>query len=460
MLVILTPIIITPYISRVLGVDNVGVYNYAFSIVNYYVLFGCVGLNLYGQREIAYVKNDKTKVSKIFYELQIVRLITISIALIIYYSITVRYAQYPTVYMIFGLEILASLFDVSWFFQGLENFKMPAIRTLIIKGCFIVSVFVFVKTESDLTTFIFWYAISLLLGNLSLCFSLPKELIRISLGNLNVVKHLRPIFALFLPQIATNVYTQLDKTMTGLLTGHNYAEVTYYSQAESIVKIAMTVITAIGGVMLSRVATVFVENDMETIKKYISKSFRFMFFLAWPMVIGIALVAEDFVPWFFGEGYDGVVPCMIALAPLVLIIGVSNIFGTQYLLPTGKTKLYTISVLVGMCVNIALNFLLIPRFYAIGAVIATLLAEISVSVTQYIFVKDTFSVKLLLCGWKNAIMAIIMGVAVYFTASALPSTLWATIVEIVIGGIIYFALYLRFDKKELFTKNMGDYYEI
>ena len=437
MLIILTPIIVTPYISRVLGPDNVGIYNYAFSIVNYFILFGCVGLNLYGQREIAYVKDDKEATSKLFYELQIIRTVTITLAIATYLLTTVRVSQYPLYYLLLGIEILASLFDITWFFQGLENFKMPALRNIVIKGLFLLCVFVFVKEETHLWIYIICYALSLVIGNLSLWFSLKGELVKVPVLALRPLSHMSPVLILFFPQVATNVYTQLDKTMTGLLTDHNYAEVSYYSQAESIIKIAMTIITSVGGVMLSRVAAVFSKDDTAAVKDYIEKSFRFMFLLAWPMVFGFVAVASDFVPWFFGPGYDKVVPCMIALAPLVLIIGISNILGTQYLLPTNQTKLYTISVLSGMCVNVILNFIFIPKFLSIGAVIATLIAECAVTLTQFVFVRKTFSLKILLFGWKNFIAALLMGIATFALSNLLPSTIWATAVEVLLGVILY-----------------------
>ena len=443
-LVMVLPVVTTPYLSRVLGETNLGIYNYALSIVNFFILFGCVGLNVYGQREIAACREDRFARSRIFFELLTIRAVTLSLSIAAFVFVLLPRVDYPRIYWILGIELFASLFDVGWYFQGREEFRMQSLRTLVTRVISVTCVFVFVRDEGDLEIFCVCYALSLFLGNFSLVPPLRRELQRVPRRTLRFKRHFLPIFWMFLPQAAANVYTQLDRTMIGLLTGHNYAEVTYYSQAEKIVKLSLSLITAIGSIMLSRVAAVLAENENDRAKAYIEKSFRFMLLLGLPITVGLAAVAEDFVPWFFGEGYDPVTPCMALLSPLVLIISTSNILGTQYLLPARRMRDYTLSIVCGMTVNILCNALLIPRFGAKGAVVATLFAETVVCAAQFIFLRGIFSPALLLRQPRCIPAAAAMGAAVWGLSRLLPGRIWATAVEVAVGAAVYFGLVLLF----------------
>lgn len=452
-LAIILPIVTTPYVTRVLGNENLGIFNYAQSIVNYFVLFGCIGLNTYSQRQVAFYKGDRQKQSQVFWEVLLIRVVSLTASIVLYGIFIVRTADYPLCYAIFGLELLAALVDVSWFLQGNEDFRNNTIRAIITRLLGLVCIFLFVKNETHLNIYILCCAGAILVGNLSLLPFLRKFLCRVPWKELRPLKHLKPALILFLPQVAINVYTQLDKTMIGVLTGYNYDQVGYYSQAEKIVKLAMTIVTSIGGVMLSRVTVALAHNDQAGAKEYINKSFRFLFLLGWPIAVGLAVAAPDMVPWFFGPGYDAVVPCMVALSPLVLIVGTSNVMGVQYMIPAKRMTEYTISILCGLCVNVLLNVLLIPRLGAMGAVAATLAAETVVTLKQYHSLRNVFRPTIFLQGTKNMAAAAVMGVVVYAISVILPSTLWATVLEVGTGAMIYFAALLLL-RDEFFVENI------
>lgn len=230
-LIILLPLVTTPYVSRVLGAKGIGTYGYTNSITQYFILFGCIGLNLYGQREIAYYQNDIQKRSKVFFELLLLRIITVSISIILYYF---SFCQNPTYGYIFSIQIIdvvASMFDISWLYQGMEDFKKIVLRNTLVKICGLIIIFMFVKSPADLPIYVLSYSATLLLGNLSMWMYLPKFVKKVSLKYLNIQKHLKPTIVLFLPQIATSIYTMLDKTMIGALT-NNTAEVGYYEQSQ------------------------------------------------------------------------------------------------------------------------------------------------------------------------------------------------------------------------------------
>lgn len=441
-LVLIVPLITTPYVSRVLGAKGVGIFSYTNSIVQYFILFGCVGLNLYGKREIAYVQHDREKRDKVFKELVLLRIITVSISLLIFFFTFASHGKYAAFFLIMCLDILASMVDISWFFQGIEDFKKIVTRNFIIKIVGTLLIFLLVKTSDDLYLYVICHSATVLLGNLSMWVFIPKIIGKSNTRSLGIKKHIKPMIALFLPQIAISIYTVLDKTMIGLLTGAD-EEVAYYEQGQKIVKIVMTLITSLGTVMLPRVANLFKQNEMEKVKSYLAKSFRFVFFLSFPMMFGLISVSCNLVPWFFGSGYDKVIPNMMTIAPILVIIAFSNLIGNQYLLPTGRQKEYTLSVITGCCVNFAINLVLIPRFLSIGAAIATVIAETSVTGVQIFFTRNDFKFgRIVRDNIQYVICSIAMFVLTYLLAHYFSPSIINTFLCVFIGCVVYIGLLL------------------
>lgn len=449
-LVLIVPLITTPYVSRVLGAKGVGTFSYTNSIVQYFILFGCIGLNLYGQREIAYVQHEKEKRDKVFWELIILRIVTVSVSLTVFYSTLASHGKYAPVFFIMCLDILASMVDISWFFQGIEDFKKIVVRNFIIKIVGVALIFLFVKSSDDLLLYIVCHSATLFLGNLSMWAYIPRLVGKVNVRELEIKKHIRPTIILFLPQIAISIYTVLDKTMIGFLTGSE-EEVAYYEQGQKIVRIVMTLVTSLGTVMMPRVANLFKLNEMEKVKNYLSKSFRFVFFLSFPMMFGLMAVSCNIVPWFFGSGYDKVVPNMMVIAPILVMIALSNLMGNQFLLPTGRQKEYTLSVVTGCVVNFSLNLLLIPFFLSIGAAVATVIAETSVTGVQVYFTRKDFKFGEIISSNKHYIISsLIMFVPTYLLARYLPSSIVNTFICVVVGGLIYVGLLFVMKDETLF----------
>lgn len=449
LLVIILPLITTPYVSRVLGAKGIGTYGYTNSITQYFILFGCIGLNLYGQREIAYYQKDIGKRSKVFFELLILRIFTVSISIVLYYFTFCQNKTYGFIFSIQIIDVIASMFDISWLYQGMEDFKKIVIRNTLVKICGLIIIFTFVKAQSDLPLYVLSYSITLLFGNLSMWMYLPKFVKKVKLNTLNINKHIRPTIVLFLPQIATSVYTMLDKTMIGALTG-NTAEVGYYEQSQKIIKMAMTLATSLGTVMLPRAANMYKEGKMNEVRESMYTSFQFISFLAFPLCFGLIGISKGFVPWFFGNGYEKVVLNMVIISPIIIIIGYGNVVGTQFLLPTGRQKKYTVAVCVGMIVNLLLNLVLIPRFLSYGAAVATLIAETSVTLSQLYFIRSFFRLKKMIINiYKYIISSIMMLCCILLVSKIMPIGIIYTMIEIVIGIIVYFGVLIILKDKSL-----------
>ena len=302
-LLVITPLITTPYISRVLGSEGIGIYGYTYSIVTYFILFGSLGVALYGQREIAYAQENTSKRMKTFVEIVAFRFITMIIASTIYLVFFMIKGEYSIYYRILGFELLAAAIDISWFFQGLEEFKKTVIRNIAVRLISVTLIFVFVNTKEDLIKFIFIYSLADFIGNLSLWLYLPKYFKGQEIKNISIFRHIIPILLLFVPQISNQIYNSLDKTMIGkIIVDKN--EVGYYEQAQKVIRLLITIVTSLGVVMIPKMASTFASGDKEKIREYLKRSFNFVFFLSFPLMFGIIIVSKEFVPIFFGKGYD------------------------------------------------------------------------------------------------------------------------------------------------------------
>lgn len=440
MLLILLPLVTTPYVSRVLGAGSIGIYGYTISIVTYFILFGTLGAAMYGQREIAYIQEDKEKRSKAFWEIIIIRTITLTISIILFYLIYGRTGEYVLYYRILIIQLLANVFDISWFFQGLEEFDKTVIRNLIVKLLSLVLIFTIVKSPEDLWKYFAIYVGAELLGNTTLWLYLPKYLKKVSIKKLELRKHIKPILSLFIPQIAIQIYTVLDKTMIGNIT-KDMIEVGYYEQAQKIVKAALTILSALQIVMNSRIANAHANKNEKEIKECLKTSFNFLWFLSIPMMFGMIAVTTKFVPWYYGEGFDGVIPILIATSPILIVIGLSGITGSQYLVQTGKQNVFTKSVAIGACVNVVFNLILIHYFKGNGAAIASVIAELTVLGVQLKYFKEQFTLwEILKLSTKCFISGILMFVIVKIITYYMPVSIINTVIQVVVGAIVYIGM--------------------
>ena len=461
-LILILPLITTPYLSRVLGAEGIGIYGYTYSIVTYFILFGSLGVAMYGQREIAYAQENVEARKKVFIEIVIFRFITISIAIAFYYFLFIRGAEYQIYYQILLLELIAAAFDISWFFQGMEEFKRTVTRNVLVRICSVSLVFILVKTKEDLAKFTLIYSLADLIGNLSLWLYVPKYIKGVKVKNVNVFKHLPQITLLFIPQIANQIYKILDTTMLGALVSDK-TETGYYEQGQKVIRLLLTIVTSLGVVMVPRMASTFASGDKEKIKSYMKMSFKFVFFLAFPIMFGIISISQAFVPVFFGSGYDKVVILINIISPILILMGMANVLGTQYLLPTKHQKEYTISVSIGVIFNFILNYILIRKFASIGASVATVLSELIVVIIQFQFVKKEINLKNLFgMAWKYLLSGIIMfavcfGIRLLLATNIINSSLInlsknvlmntdyfinivSIIIQIIFGALTYFVM--------------------
>ena len=449
-LILILPLVTTPYLSRVLGAKGTGIYSYTYTIVNYFVLFGSLGVSLYGQREIAYAQQKKHKRKKIFIELVIFRFITISIAIIFYYLFFIRRGEYSQYYKILLFELIAGAFDISWFFQGLEEFKKTVTRNILVRTISVALIFIFVKEQEDLVTYMYIYSLADLIGNLTLWLYLPKYFRGVKIKNINLITQIRPIILLFIPQITSKLYNMLDTTMLGKMVADK-SETGYYEQSQKVIRLLLTVVTSLGTVMIPRMANMFANGEKKQINYYMRRSFSFVFMLSFPMMFGIISISKAFTPVFFGPGYEKTYILMSIISPIILLMGVANVLGNQYLLPTKRQKEYTISVGAGVIANFALNYILISLWSSIGACIATVLSQVVVDYMQFRMLREDIKIRnVIKLSYKYIFASLIMFGACNLTKIIVSQGIASIMLQIGVGVIVYGFVLIRLKDEYLY----------
>lgn len=409
-LIIITPIITIPYVSRTLGVQQIGIYSYCYSIVAYFSSIAALGLGTYGQLLIAKKRDNKEEISRLFYQVIFTRLIITIISAIVYILyICFVCKENKLVALIFLINIIASAFDISWFLQALENFKKTAIRNFIIKLLSIFLIFLLVKKPSDLWKYAIILQGSILIGNATLWLGIKKYIVKIPIHKINFIKHIKSSFIYFIPTISMTIYTYFDKTMIGVLSNSDIQN-GYYEEAYKIQSILVTIITSIGTVMLPRMTYLFSnDSSKEKIKYYLEKSAAITLMLSIPMVFGLFAISDIFIPIFLGEQFvNSIIPLKI-LGTLILINGLINFYGMQILMPIGRQKKYNIGVIVGVVCNVIFNYFLIQKYQAIGACVASVISEIIILILFMSFSNDKFPwKKLFKLSWKYIVASLIM----------------------------------------------------
>lgn len=441
---VLVPLLITPYLARVLEPDGNGVISFVLSISSYFILVANLGIETYGQRVIAIHREDKEYLKKFFLEISILRLVITAFCIAVYCIIffVVFKTDNITLYLIFGLTVLACVFDYSWFFQGVEDFRTLAFANIITRIIYIAGVFIFVKVKTDLNIAALLSAINTVLPFFITLPFLHKYLRGKIIEKIKPFGHFKECMVYFIPTVAVQIYTVLDKTMIGLITGSDF-ENGYYEQAEKIVKLPLTVIYTLNTIIRSRISFYYAKNEMDKIKDLIYKSANFTFAFSLPVMAGLFAVASKFIPIYLGDGYEKCIMLMYIFAPIILFISISNLAGTNYFTPFGKQKTSNILLIIGAGINLVLNSVLIYFFQSIGAAIASVCSEFVVMLLYVIFARNIISVKKLLgISVKYLISSAVMFAGVFTMDYFLPSTIWYLLLEIGSGIIIYFVMLL------------------
>ncbi|MBP9689719.1 MAG: flippase [Bacteroidia bacterium] len=388
---IVFPVLVFPYIARILGPQGLGNAHFALQFSKYFVTTASLGIPIYGLREVAKVKNHKAKLSKLVSELLLLNIITAFLsfgvyAIVLYSSGTL--AQNFDLFAIASLQVLLGFLAIDWLFAGLEDFKIITVRSLTIRLITVLFLLFFVKTKNDVFPYLLISILSILLGHLwNLFYATTK--VKFSFKNLNISAHLKPIFIIFLMNLCIAMYTIFDTVWVGFLS--TATAVGMYISAVKLSKIGIPIVSALGTVLLPRSARTFAANINNPI--HLQTSFNFIVDLAVPIGVGMFLLAPELLFVFSGAAFSDALIAMRLLSFLPLFIGLSNLFGMQILSASGNDKLVLKSVFIGMLINVVLNVILVPKFAHNGAALAIVITEGIVTLVTFYFAFKKFAIR-------------------------------------------------------------------
>lgn len=442
-LCLLVPLIITPYISRTLGAEGVGIYSYTYSIVTYFVILVQLGIKLYGRREIAKVNDNKKEYSKVFFELLYLEIAMFAIVSVLYTVFVfgvVRSEAYRIALSIQYIEIVVALLDISWLYFGLEKFTAIVIRNIAVRLGEILFIFMLIHSQRDVYIYIAIMAGCNFLGVLSMWLGIRSKIIKVAVSKSDIQKRVLPLIKLFIPVLSTTLFSIVDKTIIGSFI--NSENVGYYENAYKIAKIPVVVITALGNVALPRVTKLIADGKESESRAFIEKSMSLIMGITVAMSFGMFGIADVFIPLYLGDGFTAVIPLFKILSFMIVFIGWGNVLRTQYMIPKGYDTLYTKSVVYAAIINIAMSLALVKPFGAFGVAIASLGSEIVICVYTTLKLHKEVNCSLLIReNYSYIFFGALMSYLVFATGRVLNGMLpdYLILCVQVVGGIfIYF----------------------
>lgn len=384
LLVIVLPVITTPYITRVFSSNDLGSYGYYNSIVTYFILLATLGVANYGTKEIS---GHRKNVQKTFWGIYSLQVLATCLALVLYIAVCLIIPSMNNlIAYILGFSLLSRGLDISWLFQGMEDFKKITVRNTAVKLLGVASIFIFVKKPSDLYLYIVLLVGYDLLGQLSMWLPAREHIGRPHLDIVYAKQHIKPVILLFLPQIAISLYITLDRTMLGALS--STTDVGIYDQALKFLNILLTIVTSLGSVMLPRVSNLLSSGNQKAVNKLHEMSFLVYNLVIFPMVAGILIVNKDFVNFFLGKDFQDARYAIAIMVFRMFFIGWTNIMGIQILIPHNKNREFMLSTTIPAFFSVGLNILLIPSLGYIGASIVSVSTEGLVWLIQLYFTRS------------------------------------------------------------------------
>lgn len=446
---IVFPLIIYPYISRILLPEGVGKVALALSIISYFTIFSQLGIPVYGLRIAAQLRDDKKSLTKAVQELFIINMITTFIAYILLFGIIFFIPQLKEeklLYIIIGSSIILNTIGMEWLFKGLEEYTYITIRSIIFKIIGLILVFLLIHSKADYIVYGVIIIVSGYLGFiLNFIFSFKWINFKL-LKDYNFKQHLKPIFVFFAMSCAITVYTNLDTVMLGFMKTNT--DVGYYSVAVKVKIVLAGLITALGTVLLPRSSYYIKQNLFDEFKKISTKSMSFIFVFSIPLMIYFLLFAKYTVLFLFGSAFNGSIVPMQVIMPTLLFIGITHLIGFQIMVPLGKENLVLYSVIAGAVVDVILNFILIPRYSAAGAALGTVFAELCVLIFQVVVMKNYVLNNIKNQEYIKIVAAILLAIAIsLYLVKFSYNNLFAIIISASSFFVVYMtALYLTKEK--------------
>jgi len=402
-----------PYISRVLGAEYLGKVEYVFTIINYFVLFSALGIPMYGIREVSKKRNNVRELYKLVYELYLILFITTVISyiiILIMINLSV-FANYRDLIIIMSAMVFLSNIGAEWYFQGVENQKFITIRYIAVRFFVFILIFLLIKKSEDYRIYAFLLVVlgfgANIINFVFLSFNLYKQ--KIKLKDLNLLKHLKPIFTIFLATVSINIYLQLDNFLIGSISGDKF--VGYYAMANKLIRYSISFITVIGSVMLPRLSFLFL-NDRSQYDSYLKKSLHLMMILSIPCSAYFFIFSNNIISFMGGSEFEPAMLTMQILSPLCIIVSIAYFFGFLILYPQGLEKIYTKATFFSAIFSVVINFYFIKHYQQNGAAVIAVLSELLAVLFMFYYLNNMNLINNLFD--KNFIKILIINTSLFF----------------------------------------------
>lgn len=447
---LLFPFVTSIYVARVLTTSSIGQIAYAQNIVSYFVVVAALGLPSYGVREYAKVRDDYEKKSKLFSELMIINFISSLICTMAYFVLifeNINFRNNIVLFLVCGLSLLFNFINIDWLYQGEEEYGYITKRSIIFKLLSFIALFIFVRTKGD---YIYYALISTIAigGNYICNVYNAHNYVKFTFKNLQIVKHLKPVFVLAIIIFLSQIYSKIDTTMIGILCED--INVAYYTYAQKIIMMVLTLCTSITGTLLPRMSYYF-ENDREHFFELLNKAYRIICILSFPIAIGLFVTAENIVLFLYGSNYLASVLTIRIFCVMIIIRPFSDLFCYQCVYAIRKEKIVVPASFIASVANVILNFILIPKFQESGAAVASVISELITNLLQFIYVKKIIGYKLSLRPLYIGILStLIMGGIAIIPIIFVNNLFISLFLSILLGAISYFILNVIFKNETIY----------
>lgn len=448
------PLITFPYTSRILGPEGTGKTNFASSFVSYFILLASIGIPLYGIREIARVRDNKEVLSSTAQELFIMHLLTSIIVFIVFFILIFlnkKLTDEKTLFFIVSFSIILTTVGMDWLYQGLEEYMYITVRSLIFSAISVIAVFIFIHHKED---YIIASAIGVFssLGSSILNFYNARKIIFAKRTKpWNFKRHIKPLLMVYLMNFIISIYIQLDTVMLGFMSSAR--NVGYYASAMKLTKMLLGVVTSLGSVLLPRLSYYIANNLKEDFDRLLNRSISIILILCLPVMVSLMMLSKEIILVIAGKQYLPAAQCMVITAPIILLIGLSNIFGIQVLYPLGKDMKVVGSVAAGAIISVILNLLLIPQYAHMGAAVSALVSEFVVLAVQIVMIFKVYRFSLPISNTIKYLIATILLILLLMSIKFGISQLWLRLIIAAPSGVILYSLSLLL-MKETFAQEI------
>lgn len=438
---VLFPLITFPYISRVLLVEANGRQAFAYSVIQYFVMFASLGVPTYGIRACAQVRDDRKKLSRTFQELFIINIVTTVLTYLVFaWSLFVvqKFQEERTLLLINSFAIILNSIGVNWLYQALEEYSYITIRNIAFKFVALILMFSFVHNPSDLNTYAVIVVIGTFGSNILNFVRLFKTIDCKVLVPYSFKKHFKPIFIFFATSAATSVYYSLSTSMLGFMS--NSTQVGLFDASSKIKNILILVVSALGNVLLPRMSLYVQEGKIGEYRRLIVKAFDYVLCVSLAIIGFGVIYSREIVSFLCGEAYSEASKSLVVLLPALIFIGLSQTTGMQMLVPNGKESVVLVSTVLGAVVDLVANVLLLNPLGAFGAAIGVSIAEFVVMIYQMIVLRTEmgFLIK------KISILPICASCVVTILVTLVVHTFVVTntFLSLLVGGTVFCGVYL------------------